>query len=253
MVKRLSERLAVNIGKHLRSSEGEVEVFSYGLEVFFSALLKFFLILTLARVLGLFLPALAVLVSISGFRVFGGGAHLSTYSRCLLFGGIVVLGLSKVSMVPIPNNIVSTTLLAAVVLAVIDIIFWVPSGTEKKAITDPVLMKAQKLKTLGFLAVWLFMALAVVWVGNWQYAFALTLGALMGTLSLTPLGYRFTHNLDTAFDWLQKGGEYMRRMTVWAASALASLAVLFANIGVGPNSLGIWYEPDIPETLKAKD
>lgn len=37
------------------------------------------------------------------------------------------------------------------------------------------------------------------------------------------------------------------------ASALASLAVLVAGMGIGPNSMWFCHEPDTPQSLRNKD
>jgi len=41
-----------------------------------------------------------------------------------------------------------------------------------------------------------------------------------------------------------------KKVINWAMTSLAAFFVFVAGIGVSPNSIFIWYEPDIPESLK---
>jgi cyclic lactone autoinducer peptide len=41
-----------------------------------------------------------------------------------------------------------------------------------------------------------------------------------------------------------------KKIINWAMTSLASFLVFVAGIGVNPNSIFVWYEPDIPESLK---
>ncbi len=42
----------------------------------------------------------------------------------------------------------------------------------------------------------------------------------------------------------------MKRLLTCAASCMAAILVFAANSGVGPCSVFVYYEPDIPESLK---
>jgi len=41
-----------------------------------------------------------------------------------------------------------------------------------------------------------------------------------------------------------------KKLFTWAVSSIAAFLVFFANTGIGTNSVLIFYEPDIPESLK---
>lgn len=193
--------MAGNLGIQLQANQDEIAVYAYGMEVFLNNFIELSLLLLLSLFLDIFEPAVLVLGAFMAFRIPGGGVHLGTYARCLLFSLTVILSLAKVSTIIFlsPELLLVLSLLLAL-LAVIIIIKWVPGDTEKKPLNDPELIKKQKIKTSISFLLYLLLAVILFWQGNYFYIQALLLGALGGLFLITPWGYRFIAKLDSILD-----------------------------------------------------
>ncbi len=205
MIKNLSLRIARGLGRQLHTSEGDIEIYAYGLEIFLGSAFQLVLLMVISLLLGIFWPAFLALIAFAGFRVPGGGVHLSSYSRCLFASLTLILTLALLAAV-LPAN--TEFLLLALFLvsagAVFIIIMWVPAGTEKNAVTDPVEIKNQKIKTLCFFLLWLTACSFLAYYGKNSCALALINGAAGGLFLVTPWGYRIFDNLENVLTSLRK-------------------------------------------------
>lgn len=207
MIKRLSDRMATAMGIHLQSSEEEIQVYAYGLEIIFCSLSKIVLFFLISALLGIFDYAFLVFLAFAIFRTLGGGVHLKTYSRCLLVGLTFLLFLSKLaSLWDYSYSLLWIPLIAVSILAIVDIVLWVPAGTEKKTVTDPQDIMGQKRRTGFFLVIWLICTISLIKMSYPDYAIALILGALGGLFLITPWGYGLFKKLDFYLDKRNQGG-----------------------------------------------
>jgi accessory gene regulator B len=210
LIKRLSDRMATAMGIHLQSSEEEIQVYAYGLEIIFCSLSKIVLFFLISALLGIFEYALLVFLAFAIFRTLGGGVHLKTYARCLTVGLILLLFLTKLASTwNYVNSFVWIALIAVSILAVIAIILWIPAGTEKKTITDPQDIMGQKRKTAVFLVIWLVCTVMLIKIGYPGYATALILGAFGSLFMISPWGYYLLGKLDFYLDKSKQGGEIL--------------------------------------------
>lgn len=99
--------VADKIGMHI-CEQGEMreqfKVVAYGVEIILVILISLVLINLCGAALGLFPETLFVSVSVLIMRYIVGGSHLSGFSRCLGFSGVMVLlfaGLAKLDVGPI--------------------------------------------------------------------------------------------------------------------------------------------------------
>jgi len=185
----------------VQADENEIAVYAYGMEVFLNNFIELILLLLLAFFLDIFEPAVLVLAAFMAFRIPGGGVHLSTYVRCLLFSVTVILCLAKLStIILVDTELLLCLILLTALLALITIIKWVPGDTEKKPLRDPELIKKQKLKTAVSFLLWLLLLFILLWQGYCFYIQALLLGALGGLFWISPWGYRFINKLDYFLD-----------------------------------------------------
>jgi len=159
--------------------------------------IKLTLLVILSLILDIFWPVILVLLAFAGFRLPGGGVHLSTYSRCLVVGLILILALAKLAltMQMDPESLIFALVVVSFT-AIYTIIRWVPAGTEKKKVTNPAEVKGQKLKTTAFFLLWLITCSLLLFYKQDIYALALVSGAAGGLFFITPWGYRIIHNLD---------------------------------------------------------
>lgn len=211
MLRELSNQLAVSLGRQLQASNSEVEVYAYGLEITLGMLVKLALLVILAVIFDLLWPVVLVSIGLFGFRLLGGGSHLSTYMRCLIFGLTVILGLAWLSAF-LSDMLILLILGISVIWGTGVIIERVPAGTEKKTINDAGQIAKQKLLTSLFMLLWCLASLRLLHDGQASMGSALTLGGLMGIFSISTWGYSMTHGLDIMFNQLGKGVlEWARR------------------------------------------
>jgi len=197
MLKNLSTKMASTLGTQLHSNRDDMAIYAYGMEILLCSVSKLLLLFIIASILNILVPTIFTFIAFAGFRVFGGGAHLQTYSRCLVVGLSTLLILAKLSTV-IPVNCFSlfTAIFLVSLLAIAAIINWVPAGTDKKRITNPQDIARQKRKTGVFLVIWLVAIILLLNNGYLCYSLALVLGAAGGLFLVTPLGYKFYLTLD---------------------------------------------------------
>ncbi|MGE5422308.1 MAG: accessory gene regulator ArgB-like protein [Ignavibacteriales bacterium] len=205
MITKMAWITATWLGRVLQSSDDEVEVFSYGLEIFLGAVIKVALLLLIASTLGIIMPVALVSCGIFGFRFFGGGSHLKTYPRCLAFGILVIVGLSWLSTYSVSQSFLLILLAITTVLGIVIIIKYVPAGTKKKSLSDPREILAQKEKSKILLLLWSLISLNLVLTSNNELGLSLFMGGFMGLYSITPWGYAMTNYLDDFIDYLERG------------------------------------------------
>ncbi|WP_031514744.1 accessory gene regulator ArgB-like protein [Desulfofalx alkaliphila] len=205
MIKGVSDRIAQGLGEQLKVSNDQVEVYSYGLQIVIGATVKLTVILTLALILGILEVVLAYSLFFIFLRRYGGGVHLGTYSRCLVVGAAMILGLSKIATINISVNILIITAALALLLGCYATYKWVPAGTEKKVIRDVRLRRKQKVKVFIVIVIWLISLAFLIHANMLHYAFAATLGVLTGFFLITPLGYKVLQRIDIMLNKLERG------------------------------------------------
>ncbi|MFA7215881.1 MAG: accessory gene regulator B family protein [Bacillota bacterium] len=198
--------MAEKLGKQLRCDQERVEVFAYGLQIILGTGLKLVLMLLIALILDTFHTTLICLITYIAFRNFGGGVHLSTYSKCLVTGLAVFTVLGKLAAHDIETGTLSLLLIVTSLLWIYAIIKWVPAGTEKKQVKDRHVRQKQKLKTGWVLMFWALDCMVLIRYRFIYHAFASQLGSLAALLLITPWGYRVANALDNKLDNLGKGG-----------------------------------------------
>ncbi len=181
MATRLTSRLCTLGNLELEKSREKRIIFA--LEGVLSTVYSFLVILLASLLLGTVKETIAVLLFAGGLRVFAGGVHASTPTRCALVGGIVfgLLGLG-VKYLPRPAGYFTPVtiflILAAVILA------FAPRETRKKKI-PPAQRRFLKVWTVLVLLVFFFLLL--YFVNNPLLTKALLLGMGWQALTVSPL------------------------------------------------------------------
>jgi accessory gene regulator B len=201
MIAAFSKKWAAEVGRQLGSTNNEVEVYTYGLEIFLCIVINILTIFFISIVLDVLIQALLITLTIAGIRVYGGGSHLATYSRCLVSGTVIVIGLALLSMVSVPAPVIHGLAILCLLMAFWVIKRWIPAGTEKKSITDPEQQLMQKRKTAATMLIWLLLLSMTIYYSAFDYEFCLILGALAGLFTITPAGYNFSKAIDKACDF----------------------------------------------------
>lgn len=203
MLANVSNYLANYISQ--RTSENhDVTVLAYGLQIVLGELIKLVLIIFLAIITNTLATTGLCLIIYIAIRKYGGGVHLSTYLRCLIFGVFLLVGLGNLATVEIASQLLMGAATLVSILGVVSIVKWVPAGTKKKTITKPTERLKQKNKTTFILAIWLLAVSLLIKLKLNTFALSLILGAAASFILLTPWGYKAMETLEALLDFRRK-------------------------------------------------
>lgn len=202
MIRMMSLNIGEMIGRQLAYERSQIEVLAYGTQLLLETLTKVILVAVISILLGVFTPTMIVFASYAVFRSLGGGVHLSTFPRCLSIGVVMILGLGGVSTTILHQWLFFPLFFLTGFLLVICILLWIPAGTEKKTIKDPIVRKKQKYKVGGILILWAMMVLFLQQNSQLILSQALIYGALAALVFITPAGYKIMSSLDLQLDKL---------------------------------------------------
>lgn len=192
----VSKSVAVYLDNRLAPDQNYGEIYAYGLEILLGAVIKLLIVIFLAWLFHVVSLTLIVLVSYAAFRCFGGGAHMSTYFKCLILGTTVIVGLGLISQVTLPSRLLINLAIFALVFALFVCFKWAPGDTEKKLITEPEIRLRQKRKMVAIIAVWSLIILYLLYQSLNIYALAMILGSISSVFLITPWGYHILATID---------------------------------------------------------
>nr|WP_054696732.1 accessory gene regulator B family protein [Syntrophomonas palmitatica] len=150
MVKALSVRLGHKLGQSLQANNDEIEVYSYAFELLLCGLIEILFLFFFALLFGIFTNTLLVFLAFAGFRIPGGGAHMQTYMHCVIKGLVLQLTFAYLSTFYMPIEVIIALFGLMILLALTTIIFWVPAGTEKNLLINPLIAVNKKWRPLYF-------------------------------------------------------------------------------------------------------
>ena len=207
MISSICRKTAESLGNELGSSNDQVEVYAYALEILLGTALKLVLIIILAIIFDILSTTLISLFTLAVFRWLGGGVHLSTYIRCLLVGLFLVLGMGYVAILEVDSLYIVCLFLLSLFIAIYAIVKWVPAGTDKKTITEIQKRVRQKRESAYALTIWSIGVIACINSNLYSYALAAILGSLFSSFFMMPAGYRVIGSLDNILAVFSKGGK----------------------------------------------
>lgn len=205
MLSTISNHIASYLGKNLESDQVKIEIYAYGLEILLGAAIKLLIILALAWTLNALNTTLILLVTYAALRWFGGGAHMSTYLKCLLLGTTLIVGMGSLSQFNLGTHLLANLSMLTLAFAVFVCFRWAPGDTEKKPISAREIRLRQKGKMAVMIAVWGFANLYMLRYSFNTYALAMNLGCISSVFFITPWGYKALALLDKLS---KRGGVY---------------------------------------------
>lgn len=206
MLKQVSDLIGSSLARQLAFEAPQAEVLSYGMQIVLETVIKIAFLFFIAFLLGLEITTLVVFLAYCSTRTFGGGAHLSTYPRCLTIGCAMLIGFSLLSNTNFDAVVYYLLLAMLVILAVVCIVYWVPAGTEKKRVINPKVRLEQKVRLAFLCLLWTLAILYLHQQGYQIYEQAAVAGILNAFLIITPWGYGLFRALDNTLDKVVKGG-----------------------------------------------
>lgn len=216
MIHKIAKQMARYIGKSTAATRNETAKICYGLEIILSMVIKACLLLLTSYFLGVLFPMLIVLLTASGFRTLTGGAHCSTFCRCLCAGLLVFNGLGYLTRV-IASSFNTTT--ASPIISIIAILGLII--TYKYAPADAVIKpgknhhrkKIIKEVSLALIIVWFSTMILIVSPMTFNsYWKEIMIGSALGftwqCFTVTPLGFKLFQYSDKFCNIvISKGGE----------------------------------------------
>ena len=203
-------KIAKYIAEEAELSPDRVDSVRYGLEIILGTMIKAAVLLTLACLLGTLPQVIIALVCGSLLRLVSGGAHCTSYLRCLSFGlvvylsaGMIALNLEKILAPGQLAMILWPCFLSMVLCACL----WAPAEVPYRTIghAEWILFKGL---TIVLLTVFLIAAFLAVGHIRPSYIMAGLLALLAQTLSFTPPGYLVIGKIDDSLSHIaaRKGG-----------------------------------------------
>ena len=200
MPRYMGQSAAEKLGKLAGLDPEERDVVAYGLEYLLTGSIGAALTLLTGFFLGMFLETLAVLICWGLLRLFAGGAHCSTFWRCIIFSyaGImaaVFLARGIYSLMPAVSWVLLSTSWAFMAVWL-----WAPTNREKP-VNDPKRRRQMRRRAL-FLVLFAGLTLTgltwnVVGMGHLQaVAVAGAAGLSFSAFMLSPAGFFLTDLWD---------------------------------------------------------
>ena len=198
--------LSAMIGRHIANkadNQEQAEVIAYGIEIILGAIIKGLIISLVTWFIGTFYETWLVLFFSALLRIFSGGVHCTSYTRCLITSSFVFSSLGLVVKLWQPHlteqSIFAIITLSTLVLLVICVI-WIPAGNEVRPLekyNDRV-----RFKTLSFGIISLYFLVFIVVLNYFSiipktFLLASITGFLWQGFTVTPFGYSLVGTFDS--------------------------------------------------------
>lgn len=203
----LAERIAEWLVSKSEHSFNQEEI-RYGTEVFLGTAVQIALILSIAFLLGLFKETVFLFFSAAVYRRYSGGVHCEKYYRCTITSLVVFLFLAYLLRFIVFISFFWVFSIALLV-SIGAIIFLVPVDEPKNPIVEQEKKERLKHRTaLVLLGLFLMALLAAKKLHDFNAAYAILIGILWQSFTLTAWGQKSVSTLDQIF-------AYIERIFIW--------------------------------------
>ena len=193
MVDKITEFLTNKIRKEMPEIDDErAEVINYGLQILVGEVPKFFILLGVAYILGVFKLSLITFLILVPYRGFSGGFHLKTHMGCIISTSAFYCGIAILSKTIGMNYIVKYII--TILLAIFGITMikkYAPADTEDVPILSKKVRKQKQI--LSYISFIIGLAIALV-IKNNIISNIIIFGYLMQKCMITKLAYRLSNN-----------------------------------------------------------
>ena len=194
MIDKFCEFLTNKIRQEMPEVDEErAEVILYGIQLVVGEIPKFFIMIGMSIILGVWWQTLLAFFLILPYRICSGGFHLKTHLGCIICTNLFYCGNAFVSnMWNFPNDISKYVTIAVIfILGIIMVSLYAPADTENLPILTKKERKTKRILSYVFLTINLVVALVIP---NTVVANILIFGTLIQTISITRLAYTVTNN-----------------------------------------------------------
>ncbi|WP_018210908.1 accessory gene regulator ArgB-like protein [Desulfitobacterium hafniense] len=201
----LSCSIANYFGRELELDEDKTDILRYGFEVIIGEGIKVISIFVMASLLGLTPYVLVAFLTVGTYRLFSGGYHSETYSRCFMFSMFLFLGMGKITQLLLPYFKLSVVQIITLIFIVFVwslwiAIKWAPAETPNKPLAEGEKTRQKKLSVIWVL-LWFLVTSFLVLAFPVERTGIIALGTLLAhifqSFSVTPLGFKVMCSFDT--------------------------------------------------------
>ncbi len=205
-----SSKIAKYITEKAELGLSQTDSVRYGLEIILGTLIKGVILLTSAYFLGILPQVIIALTCGSLLRLVSGGAHCTSYLRCLSCGLIIYLSTGEIATYLeklLSLNILPAVLLPCYLIMALCACLWTPAEVPYRTINNEerIIFKCLTLALLTSLLTAAFLS-----IGHIRLSFIMAglLALLAQTFSFTPLGYLVIGKIDEFLFYItaRKGG-----------------------------------------------
>lgn len=196
MIKKLALHMANGLGNTLDSKE-DIEIYAYALQWILMLAFNLTLVILAAYLLNIIPTTLAFLAVFMPFRAFGGGVHLSTVTRCIIIGSLLMLGSAYLSAnLYLQPYQLSILFLFTLLFSIICTIKWAPARTEKNPVNDMKIARMQKRILLIGIMIWTGCISSLIYFDHNDLALAMILGSIVTMVLISPFGFYLMGFID---------------------------------------------------------
>lgn len=193
MINRFCEYLTKKIRKEMPDIDDErAEIITYGLQLLFGEVPKFFIMAVIAWILGILKLTILCFILMLPYRMFSGGFHLKSHIGCIIGTSLMYTGNAFISQyieIPIMQKIIFSVVL--LIFAITMIYKYAPADTENVPIISKKERKRKKILSYVMATITI---VAGCLIKNNIISNILLIGVLIQTISITRIAYKLTNN-----------------------------------------------------------
>jgi accessory gene regulator B len=205
----ISSKIAEYVTKETELGLDQTDNVRYGLEIILGALIKGIILLTTACFLSILPQVVIALACGSLLRLVSGGAHCTSYLRCLICGLIIYLSAGKIALnlekLLNPGQL-AVILLPCFLAILLCACLWAPAEVPYRKLSYK---EATFFKSLTIVFLIVSFTAALLFANYIRLSFILAglLALLVQTFSFTPWGYFTIDKIDGFLFWITRKQE----------------------------------------------
>ncbi|OPX88504.1 MAG: putative accessory gene regulator protein [Pelotomaculum sp. PtaB.Bin104] len=194
----ISEKVAGYITTEANIKDSQVDSVRYGMEIILGALIKGLVLITTSFLLGIQVQVIIAFICGSLLRLTSGGAHCTSYLRCLGCGLVVYLSIGKSAIYLEKLQAIDhfPTVLFLCVIMILCACLWAPGDVPYRPMNQKESLFFKGLSIL-LIAGWTAIAYLVFNKVNFSFIMSSLLALLVQTFSFSPPGYFIIGKIDS--------------------------------------------------------
>lgn len=193
MIDKITESLTNKIRKEMPDVDEErAEIINFGLQILLGEVPKFFIMLLIAYILGVFKLSLITFLILFAYRGASGGFHLKTHIGCIISTCTFYCGIAFLSKSIVLDDITKYVLAITVgIFGIIMIKLYAPADTEDVPIISKKVRKQKK--RISYISFIIGILISVI-IKNDIISNIIIFGYFVQTCMITRIAYKITNN-----------------------------------------------------------